>query len=73
MQDEEFRGQVAKEAMAALLSNPHFSQHHLKALAVRDILKKDNTFFKLMASHACHAADALIDALNRTAKARSNK
>jgi predicted ATPase len=68
MKNEEFRGEVAKEAFAALLGNPHFSKHHLKALHERDILQKDNAFFKVLASHACHAADELISELDRTAR-----
>jgi len=65
MINETLRDKIAAEAMAALLSNPHFSQHMLKALSYKDILKKDDTFFKVMAAYGCRAADELIARLKK--------
>ena len=60
MADDILRQKISIEAMKALLSNSHFSKHMLRALNYKDILKKDDMFFKVMASYGCRAADELI-------------
>jgi len=52
--------------MTGLLSNPHFSRHIMKALSNRDVPKKDDKYFKLIAAFSCIAADELIERLKKS-------
>ncbi len=59
------RQKIAIKAMAALLSNPHFSKHHLRALHHQKVLNKNDDYFRLIAAYSCQAADSLIARLRK--------
>jgi len=65
MLDEKLRQEIASEAMAGLLSNSHLTKLILKTLGKSGLPKKDNKYFKVIASFSCISADELIKRLDK--------